>query len=216
MKLSAKTVALGLLTVALLALAGGLLFPGKYPTDQPAERSFMIPVDFTVVRKCLVHHEGAKQIITMGGGSEFVAQKWDDVGIELDPQKFLNSDWRLELHGTLTVKTDDDYVGEQVIDLAQDVEITVDKLDSHVKLKKGAERLADYEMHTTFSRGDEGQTLVELSLRQEIVTDAPWWAHRIADRRVKASVETRLEHQEAAIRQFVDENKDDVPLLPLR
>jgi hypothetical protein len=55
-----------------------------------------------------------------------------------------------------------------------------------------------------------------LQLAQRILTDAPWFAHGIADRRVRASVEQTLANQEAAIRKLVADNIDDVPLLPLR
>ncbi|MAT73074.1 MAG: hypothetical protein CMJ58_26620 [Planctomycetaceae bacterium] len=216
MKLSAKLTIAGLILAVLAALGAGLAFPGDYPTEQQAQRTFTLPVDFTVVRKCLVRKDGAKQIITMGGDSEFVSQQWSEIGAEVNPKEILNADWRLQLHGTLTVKTLDDYIGEQVVDLAQDVDITIDKLDSQVKLEKGAERLADYAMQTVFTRSGDEDTTVELSLRQKIITEAPWWAHGIADRRVKASVEKTLANQEAAIRKFIEDNKDDVPLLPLR
>ena len=204
--------------LVVLALVAGLVFPGQYPTEQEAELSFTLPHNFTVVRKILVRKDGAKQIITMGGDSEFVSQKWSDLGAEIDPKEILNADWRLELDGTLTVKTLDDYIGHQQIELDQVVVITVDELDSKVKLAKGTERLKDYAMRTTFRRApDEAdETLVKLSLRQKIVTTAPWWAHGIADRRVKASVEKTLANQQTAIGKFIDENKDDVPLLPLR
>jgi hypothetical protein len=55
-----------------------------------------------------------------------------------------------------------------------------------------------------------------LALTQEILTDAPWFAHGIADRRVLASVEKTLENQEAAIRKVIADNIGDVPVFPLR
>ncbi len=208
--------------VALLATAivAGLADPGEYETEQSATRSFTIDEDFTKVRKILVRKDGAKQLVTLGGGSVFRDQKWDQVGGDVESLKLLDPEWTLTLHGVLQVTTEDDYIGEQDIDLVQDVRITPDLLDSVVKLANPAERLRDYEMRTHFERvepaGGAGTTRVELTLMQRIRTDAPWFAHGIADRRVKASVEKRLENQEAAIRKFIADNINDVPLLPLR
>jgi hypothetical protein len=58
--------------------------------------------------------------------------------------------------------------------------------------------------------------VVDLALTQEILTDAPWFAHGIADRRVLASVERTLANQETAIRKVIAENIGDVPVFPLR
>jgi hypothetical protein len=114
------------------------------------------------------------------------------------------------------VLTQDDYVGEQEIELAQGVEIERDFLHSEVDLAKPAERLRDYRMTTHLERDASGKTSVQLKLSQRILTDAPWFAHGIADRRVRASVERTLANQEAAIRQLVAENIDDVPRFPWR
>jgi hypothetical protein len=53
-----------------------------------------------------------------------------------------------------------------------------------------------------------GATVVRQSLTQEILTDAPWFAHWIADRRVRHSVARALENQERAIREVVAEHRD--------
>lgn len=213
--------AVGLVVVLLGAsVLGGLIFRGDYETEQTATRSFTLDQNFTVVRKILVRKDGAKQLVTMGGGSVFRDQKWNQVGGDVESLKLLDPQWTLVLHGVLQVTTQDDYIGQQDIDLLQDVRITPDLLDSAVKLAKPAERLRDYQMTTHFERdestGAPGTTRVELKLTQRILTRAPWFAHGIADRRVKASVERTLANQEAAIRRLVAENLDDVPLLPLR
>jgi hypothetical protein len=216
MKLPRSVTFLILLLVAGLAVVlAGLVFPGKYETEQSATRSFTIDQDFTVVRKILVRKDGAQQLVVMGGGSKFRDQTWDEATAELDPLP-LPPDWRVELHGVLAVTTQDDYVGEQDIDLKQDVTITPDELHSVVDLAEPAERLRGYRMTTHFERGASGETRVELELSQTILTDAPWLAHGVADRRVRTSVERTLANQEAAIRRLVEENLDDVPLLPLR
>ena len=229
MKLTRKTgvlIALPLLLIAGLAVSV-LVLPNEYPTLQSARRSFVIEEDFTKVRKVLVRKDGAKQIITMGGGSEFVEQRWEEGTAATDSENLGEAllknvissepDWELELHGTLKVRTLDDYVGEHVVALDQDVVIVPDSLKSVVNLREGTDRLLQYEMTTRFERQpEEGNTRVELSLAQEILTEAPWFAHGIADRRVRASVEKTLTNQEAAIRRFIQDNIDDVPLLPLR
>jgi len=208
------------LAAAALSVAGavgwGIVAGGDYATRQSAERSFVLDENFTVVRKILVRKDAAKQIVAMGGDSEFVEQNWTAVGGEIESLQILDPAWRLELHGQLTVRTLDDYVGREVIVLDQDVEITVDRVNSEVRLSRGAERLADYAMTTRFSRTPAETTQVELTLAQQIRTDAPWFAHRIADRRVLAAVERSLANQERAIRQLVADHRDDVPLLPLR
>ncbi|HYO24430.1 MAG TPA: hypothetical protein VEQ85_05725 [Lacipirellulaceae bacterium] len=210
--------------LAVGAVALGLVFRGSYETEQTSTRSFVMPEDFTAVRKILVRKDGAQQLVAMGG-STFLGQQWSGGGVDVGAVTLLDPKWRLDLHGTLKVRTQDDYVGQQDIALEQDVVIEPDFLHSEVELDKPAERLRDYRMTTHFSRAESAAragadgasgTRVELKLSQRILTDAPWFAHRIADRRVLASVERTLENQEAAIRKLVAENIDDVPLLPLR
>lgn len=218
-------VVIGFVVVA-AAVGGGLIFRGEYPSRQSATRDFTVDVDFPTVRKVLVRTEAAKQIVTMGGDSEFVDQSWQELGVDpgakkIGEGKILNmltgeGDWRLELVGDLQVRTLDEYIGEEVITLKQQVEITPQLVDSHVQLQEAAARLKHYEMTTRFSRNPDGQTQVELSLEQEILTDAPWFAHGIADRRVRASVEKTLANQENAIRDVIQKNKDDVGLFPLQ
>jgi hypothetical protein len=212
----AVPILIGLVFAVILPLVNG----GEYETKQTATRSFALDHNFTVVRKILVRKDGAKQLVTMGGGSVFRDQKWSGGDVDVESLRPLDPEWRIELHGVLQVTTQDDYIGQQDIDLLQDVRITPDLLDSVVKLAKPAERLRDYQMTTHFARdesaGAPGKTRVELTLTQRILTHAPWFAHGIADRRVKASVERTLSNQEAAIRKLIAENLDDVPLLPLR
>ncbi|MBA4104150.1 MAG: hypothetical protein C0485_00200 [Pirellula sp.] len=209
-----------ILGVAALAVVGGLVFRGEYATTQGATRSFKIDDNFTGVRKVLVRTDAAKQIVTMGGGSTFVSQDWQTVGG--DPGGTLRDliedpNWRLELHGTLKVLTKDEYIGEHEISLDQRVVITPDSLVSEVHLKEPTARLKKYDMTTKFARDPQtGNTVVDLSLTQEILTDAPWFAHGIADRRVLASVERTLANQETAIRKVIADNIADVPLFPLR
>ena len=214
----AAIVAAGVLTGS---VAWGLVFRGVYETEQTATRTFVMPEDFSNVRKILVRKDGARQLVTMGGSSEFIDQQWSGGDVELESLKLIGSEWHIDMQGTLTVRTKDDYVGEQVIDLAQHVEIEPDFLHSEVKLTKPAERLRGYAMTSNFDRaaaegGTGGGSRVELTLTQKILTNAPWFAHGIADRRVRASVERTLANQEAAIRRLIAENIDDVPLLPLR
>jgi hypothetical protein len=206
----------GAVGTAVVAIVVGLIFRGEYTTAQTVRREFTIDEDFTSVRKILVRNESAKQIIAMGGGSEFISQNWTAGGAEVDSVKLLDPEWRLQLHGMLRVRTKDDYIGQHEIDLEQDVEIEPDYLHSDVDLVEPSGRLQDYEMTTRFERDRDGVSRVKLSLMQEIVTDAPWFAHGIADRRVRASAERTLANQEAAIRQLVADKIDEVPLFPLR
>ena len=209
-----------ILGVAAVAVVGGLLVRGEYATTQSAQRQFRIADNFTPVRKVLVRTDAAKQIVTMGGGSEFVSQNWQAIGAEPGGtlrEMIEDPNWRLELVGTLKVLTKDDYIGEHEIALAQHVVITPDSLVSEVHLKEPTARLKKYDMTTSFRRDSQsGETVVDLALTQEILTDAPWFAHGIADRRVLASVERTLENQEAAIRKVIADNIGDVPVFPLR
>lgn len=208
-----------ILGVTALAVVAGLLFRGEYATTQGATRSFTINDNFTGVRKVLVRTDSAKQIVTMGGGSEFISQKWQTGGADVGSLRELVEDpnWRIELHGTLKVLTKDDYIGEHEITLDQHVVITSDSLVSEVHLKEPTARLKKYDMTTKFGRDPQtDNTVVDLSLTQEILTDAPWFAHGIADRRVLASVERTLANQETAIQKVIADNIADVPLFPLR
>jgi hypothetical protein len=207
---------LGSLAGLVAAVVVGLVLRGDYATTQTARLSFTIDEDFTSVRKILVRNDSAKQIVAMGGGSDFISQNWSAGGGELGSIELFDPHWRLELHGTLRVRTKDPYIGAHEINLDQEVQITPNRLDSHVKLVEPGERLKRYDMTTAFSRGEDGQSRVELELTQEILTDAPWFAHGIADRRVRASAEKTLANQGTAIRRLIAEHIDDVPLFPPR
>lgn len=203
----------------------GLILDHQYTTEQTAQRSFTIDDDFTKVRKIMVRTNASKEIVTMGGDSEFVDQQWSEAAVnaagENIGQAFLQTilsddpDWSLHLEGILQVRTLDPYIGKNLIKLDQNVEISPDKIDSRVKLVEGTARLLGYAMQTQLSRDGE-KTAVELELTQKIKTHAPWYAHGIADRRVLASAEQALEHQESAMRQFLKENADKAGLFPLR
>ncbi len=209
----------------LLSLVAGVLFRGEYVTEQAAERSFTIDEDFTKVRKIMVRTNAAKEIVTMGGDSEFIEQQWEDGNAELGGEKIgqallrsalsNNPDWKLELQGRLKVRTLSDAIGHEVIELGQQVEIVPDKLQSQVELKQATEHLLGYSMSTTLARADD-QTRVELKLTQKIKLALPWFAHRIADRRVRAAAEQSLANQEQAIRRLLKENADKAGLFPLR
>ncbi len=219
-----------LLLIFVAAIGAGLIWRGEYPTEQSAERIFVIEEDFTKVRKIMVRTDAAKEIVTMGGGSEFVEQQWDDgsasaVGEDFGKKllrNFLSSDpdWQLKLHGTLQVRTLDPYIsangsGKNIVTLEQNVEIVPDHLQSDTQLVESSGRLLSYAMTTRLER-EEDHTLVTLKLMQEINTDAPWFAHGIADRRVRASVERTLANQEDAMRRLIEENRDKKWLLPLK
>lgn len=216
-------VAVPLAILAALFLSGFIL-GREYVSEQTAQRTFTIEDDFTKVRKIMVRTNASKEIVTMGGDSEFVEQKWSEAAVNAAGENIGESllqtmlsndpDWRVELTGTLKVRTLDEYVGQNVITLDQEVVIVPDSIDSQVKLVKGSERLLGYEMTTRLSRDDD-QTKVELELTQKIKTTAPWYAHGIADRRVRASAERALEHQETAMRKFIEENADKAGLFPL-
>ena len=214
-----------LLALIFAFVASIVLLPNEYPTEQTAHRSFVIDEDFTKVRKIMVRTDAAKEIITMGGGSEFVEQTWeggsaqaagDDVGQALLKNVLSsNPDWALKLHGTLKVRTLDDYVGREVVELEQNVEIVPDFLHSETKLKRGSDRLLGYAMTTRLER-EEGHTRVNLTLTQEIKTHAPWFAHGIADRRVYESADRTVANQEQAMRKLIEDNRDQNWLFPLR
>lgn len=218
MKLSKKTVLLsaaGVLVLGLLALGtSALVLPREYATEQIVERSFTIDLDFSTVRKILVRTDAAKRIITMTGDSEFVEQKWTALGGGLDLANLLDPKWRLDLRGDLTLRTLDDYIGKNEIKLSQDVKIDSDQLHSEVALKEGSPRLLDYGMTTWFVReASDGTTRVVQRLKQQILTDAPWFAHWVADRHVRKSAERSLVNQEQAIRKVIDDNRDNRRLL---
>ncbi len=161
----------------------------------------------------------------MGGGSEFVEQHWQDGSVGIGEEKvgkallknILSSDpdWKLQLQGTLKIRTLDDYIGQEIVELEQDVVIMPDSIESKVNLVEGSKRLLGYAMSTSLVR-EENHTRVELWLTQEIKTDAPWFAHGIADRRVRNSAERALANQETAMRRLIEENGDKAGLFPLR
>jgi len=212
------------LVILAAVYVSGLVLGGDYTTEQTAQRDFTSEDDFTQVRKIMVRTNASKEIVTMGGDSEFVDQQWSEAAVnaagenigESLLQTMLSADpnWRIELTGALQVRTLDEYVGQNIIKLNQEVEIVPDKIESKVTLLEGSERLVGYAMTTRLSRDGE-KTKVELKLTQKIKTYAPWYAHGIANRRVRASAERALEHQETAMRRFLEENADKAGLFPL-
>jgi len=226
MKLNSTSsrITLAILAVFLLVIVGSLIVGGDYTTKQTAELSFTIEQDFTEVRKIMVRTNAAKEIVTMGGGSEFIEQQWEGGSVDTGAEKVgqavlrnvLSSDpnWKLQLHGTLRVRTLDKYIGQAVVTLHQDVDIVPDEILSEVKLQEGSERLLEYAMTTRQFR-EEDHTRVDLRLTQQIRTEAPWFAHGIADRRVHASAARTLAAQEQAMRQLINDNADKAGLFPL-
>jgi len=205
--------ALAVLLLIAIVIIAAFTMRGEYPTTQTVERTFVIDEDFTKVRKILVRTDATKQIVTMTGDSEFIDQQWNTIGAGLEGERLWDLKWQLGLEGTLQVRTQDPYIGEQEITLRQTVHIDPDQILSDVKLTKPSERLLQYAMVTHFERQSDGKTLVRQQLTQEILTDAPWFAHGIADRRVYASAEQALENQETAVRRIVTENRNQRWLL---
>lgn len=214
----------GGLVLSFAAFAASWVLTANYVSQQTVKRTFVIDQDFTKVRKIMVRTNAAKEIITMGGTSEFVEQKWEGGSLEAPGgnigeallKSVLSPDpgWELKLHGILKVRTLDDYVGHEVVTLQQNVEIDPNLINSETQLIKGSPRLLGYTMSTRLEReGDH--TLVKLELTQAIKTHAPWFAHAIANDRVRASAASSLEKQEAAMIKLIDENKDKDWLFPL-
>ena len=81
------------------------------------------------------------------------------------------------------------------------------KSTATTQLIEGSERLLDYAMTTQLMR-EADHTRINLKLMQEIKTHAPWFAHGIANRRVRASAASALEKQEAAMIRHIEENQD--------
>lgn len=190
--------------LALLLLTGTLFTSNHYPTEQTAVVGFHLPDDFSTVQKILIATGATKQIITMAGDSEFVEEKWSKVGGSFNPFKPM----RLELHGTMKVQSKDEYVGCPIVDLKQDVRITADEVHSQATMITPGEGLLNYDLVTHFHRDEEqNNTRVDLRLTQEILTKAPWFGHRIADRRVHASAQQALLNQKAAIIKLIEKHR---------
>ncbi len=212
------------LVVLVAAFAASSVLTGEYVSEQTVERTFTIDHDFTKVRKIMVRTKAAQEIITMGGTSEFVDQKWEGGSVDIPGENIVEAlftsvlspdpGWEFKLKGILKVRTLDDYVGREVVSLRQDVHVTPDLINSKTNLIEGSERLLDYAMTTRLER-EENHTRVTLSLMQKIKTHAPWFAHGIANRRVRASAANSVEKQQAAMIKLIEDNKDQTWLLPL-
>ena len=217
-------IGLAVFGILLAAFAASWVLTGEYTTEQTAERSFVINEDFTKIRKIMVRTNAAKEIITMGGTSEFVDQKWEEGSVQTDASTFgeallktvfsAEPNWKLQLKGILKVRTLDDYVGHEVVTLEQNVEIAPDFINSVSDMIEGSERLLGYQLTTRMER-EENHTRITLTLTQKIKTHAPWFAHSIADRRVKESAARSIEKQEAAMVELIEANKDQTWLFPL-
>jgi hypothetical protein len=200
--------AVGLTLAAVALFVVSIVVGGQYLCKQTAERSFVLDMDFRRIRRILMSTDANQQIITLTGDSQFLNETWTPVGggINLNP---LDPSWTLELRGDLHVRTLDEYVGREEIDLTQNVKIESKQLVSRTDLKRGSARLKGYNMVTRYvPEADSSKTRVEQRLTQEVLTHAPWFAHGIADSRVYGSAYDSLVRQEAAIRKVIDDNKD--------
>ena len=192
-----------LLIVAVVLGISMLVISNQYPTTQTAVVTFELPDEFRSVRRILIATGATKQIITMAGDNQFLEEKWSNVGGAFNPFKPM----RLEIQGTMKVQSNDEYVGKPIVHLSQTTRITADEVHSHAKMIKPDVRLLDYDLVTHFRKGEADNTLVELTLTQRVLTTAPWFAHRVADRRVLESAERALGNQKRAILKLMDENR---------
>ncbi len=207
----------GMATLVVFVLAAStLVTSNQYPTEQTAKMAFNLPVDFTKVRRILMRTEATKAITNLAGDSKFLDEKWERITPAIDLSSGLVPSLNLELRAKLKVQSLDDYIGRPIVHLNQVVSITGDEIDSNIKLAEPTERLLQYHLVTRYVPGeDPSETRVEMRLTQEILTTAPWFAHRIADNRVYASAEATLEHQAEAIRQLISENQDKSGFWPI-
>lgn len=202
-KLSRIVLAMVALAIALFAISM-LVISNQYPTEQTATVEFHLPDSFRETRAILIRTGATKQIITMAGDNQFIEEKWSNIGGAFNPFKPM----KLEIQGTMKVQSNDEYVGKPIVDLTQTSRITADEVHSHAKMIAPGERLLDYDLVTHFLRDkDQENTLVKLKLTQKILTKCPWFAHRIADRRVFESAEKSLLNQKRAILKLMDENR---------
>ena len=96
---------IGLVVFLGAAFAASWVLTAEYPSKQTVERSFVVEEDFTKVRKIMVRTNASKEIITMGGTSEFVEQKWEEGSVATESKTFgeavlnnvlsANPDWKL-------------------------------------------------------------------------------------------------------------------------
>ncbi|MGD9721727.1 MAG: hypothetical protein AB7O59_05430 [Pirellulales bacterium] len=206
----------GLVLLAILGLvASTLVISNDYPTAQTMEVTFRLPEEFTQVRNILMRTDATRQITTLAGDNDFLEEEWTKLGGGLDSLR-LWKDWRLELRANLKVRSRDDYIERPEVTLKQVVNIKNDEVISTIVLDQGSKRLRQYELVTHYERDDQAKnTLVRLRLTQEILTTAPWFAHWIADNRVRASAQRQLANQERAIKQLIADNHDKARLLSL-
>ncbi len=191
--------------LAILAGAGLIgvcvaVFPVDYPTSQTAVLTFELPQNFRKVRRILIVSDATKRITTMAGDNRFIESSWSKIDGEFNPLKRM----RLELHGSLKVQSMDEYIGKPIVHLTQTTWISLDTVHSQAKLAEPAERLLDYELTTEFTRNPGGNTLVSLALTQQVMTKAPRFARKIADRRVLESAQSALQNQKDAIIGLID------------
>ena len=194
----------GAAVLAFAALAISMLvISNQYPTTQTVVRSFTLPDNFTKVRGILISSNATKQIIVLAQDNEFLDEKWTALKPEKDA---------LVMNAQLKVRSRDDYVDRPVVQLSQVVTIRPDEILSDIKMNGSSTKLLEYQIVTHYTRNEKDKnTKVDLRLTQRIVTTAPWFAHAIADDRVRASAERQLVHQERAIRELIEKAPAEKP-----
>ena len=187
------------------------------PTTQTVERSFVIDEDFTKVRKILVRTDATKQIVTMTGDSEFIDQQWNTIGARTGGLKLLDLDlkWQLELerHAVrcgLGIPT------------SASTKSRFSQTSTSIRTRsirtsnwpRRSERLRQYAMTTWFHATREWQVTGAAATqggdphRRALVCPL-----HCRPSGVRQSAEQALENQEQAIRQIIEENRDQRWLL---
>ena len=202
---------LGAVTVLTVVLVAAV--PLRYQTAATVEHRYVLEEPFSRVRKILVRTNAVKNVVGMTN-SEFIDQQWEQLSLDVDRLLF-DAQWNVQGEGQLRVRTKDEYVGEHVIDLRQRVDIQPDLMHVTTKLQTPTDRLKDYDVATTFGEDSGGGTLVQSQLTLEIDTSAPLLFRSVARRRVREAAYRSLHGQEVAIRQVVDQHRDEVLILPL-
>lgn len=204
-----RRIALPLLLVA--TVVASCAWPRSANVAATVEHAFVIKESFARVRKILVRTNAIKKVVAMTN-SQLVDQQWLNVSFDLK-SLLRDPDWNVGGQGTLTVKTTDPYVGEHEITLNQDVNIRVDQLRVSNRLTEPVSKLRKYD--TVMEAIDNrGTSEFRATLTLEVTTTVTPLFRRIAKRRVYEAAEKALRQQEQAIRNIVEEHKDDLIILP--
>ena len=202
-----------LIALAVVAVAGFLAVPMlTIEVDSEAKHRFQLDVKMPRVRKILVRTNAVKKIVAMADAT-LLDQKWQTMAFDSDGP-LLIGDWHVSGEGQLSIQVNDDYLGEQSIQLKQAVDVRPNRVYSTNDLTEPSESIRQYASTLELIPGEDNNAVINLALQIKIRTTASWITRPFVKQEIEAAAAKSLAKQEAAIQELVDQQRGNLLIVP--